>query len=166
METLNTEAPFFLERNSSSTYTPKMISEGFSVGDEVLIYLHPFDFNVFNNFWLVWNRSVHSLLKIFNHYLKSNTTWNIKILRLTLEGCKVCKGKDCTSDSIEIIENACSDDTQLSTFVSSPISTSPDTNAFINAINSDYSYQLFQMNLFQFPNTAESKNCWNDNFKF
>ena len=70
METLNTEAPFFLERNSSSTYTPKMISEGFNVGDEVLIYLHPFDFNVFNNFWLVLNQSVHSLLKSFNYYLK------------------------------------------------------------------------------------------------
>ena len=33
-------------------------------------------------------------------------------LRLTLENCKVCKESDCTGDSVEIIQNACSDSTQ------------------------------------------------------
>ena len=77
--------------------------------------------------------------------------------RLTLETCKVCKGGDCTGDSVEIIKNACSDGTQLSTFISTPLSTLPDVNTYINTINSDYSYQLAEMTLFQFPNTDKSK---------
>ena len=64
---------------------------------------------------------------------------------------------DCSGDSVEIIKNACSDGTQLSTFISAPLSTLPDVNTYINTINSDYSYQLAQMTLFQFPNTPESK---------
>ena len=79
------------------------------------------------------------------------------MFRLTLESCKVCKGTDCTGDSVEIIKNACSDGTQLSTFISTPLSTMPDVNTYIDTINSDYSYQLAQMTLFQFPNTPESK---------
>ena len=74
-----------------------------------------------------------------------------------MESCKVCKGKDCTGDSVEIIKNACSDGTQLSAFISSPLSTLPNVNTYINSINSDYNYQLAQMTLFQFPNTPESK---------
>ena len=78
-------------------------------------------------------------------------------LRLALDSCKVCKGTDCTSDSVEIIKNACSDGMALSAFVSTPLSTEPLVNQYINTINSDYSYQLAQMTLFQFPNTPESK---------
>ena len=81
----------------------------------------------------------------------------LMIFRLTLETCKVCKRQDCTGDSVEIIKNACSDDTQLSTFISTPLSTLPDVNTYINTINSDYSYQLAEMTLFQFPNTDKSK---------
>ena len=29
-----------------------------------------------------------------------------------MENCKVCKESDCTGDSVEIIQNACSDSTQ------------------------------------------------------
>ena len=36
-----------------------------------------------------------------------------KKLRLSLEGCKVCQNADCTGDSLQIIENACFDSTQL-----------------------------------------------------
>ena len=36
-----------------------------------------------------------------------------KKLRLSLEGCKVCQDADCNGDSIEIIEKACFDSSQL-----------------------------------------------------
>ena len=38
-----------------------------------------------------------------------------------------------------------------------PLSASIDTNGFINVINSEYSYQLAELALFQFPNTDESE---------
>ena len=38
-----------------------------------------------------------------------------------------------------------------------PVSTSADVNQYIKNINSDYSYQLAELTLFQFPNTTESK---------
>ena len=79
------------------------------------------------------------------------------ILRLALEKCKVCKGTDCNGESVEIINNACSDGTQFATFISLPVSTSPKTNTYINTINSEYSYQLAELTLFQFPNTPGSE---------
>ena len=78
-------------------------------------------------------------------------------LRLALESCKVCKSNDCIGDSVEIIKNACGDGTPLSDLISTPISTLPDVNAYIDTINSKYNYQLAQMTLFQFSNTPESK---------
>ena len=83
-------------------------------------------------------------------------------LRLTLENCKVCKESDCTGDSLEIIQNACSDTTQLSNFVSTPLSTNTTTNELINSINSEFSYQLAEMTLFKFPN---SEKCNYSNYR-
>ena len=77
--------------------------------------------------------------------------------RLTLENCKVCLSADCSSDSLEIIQNACTDNTPLSSLLSTPLSTSTDVNQYIDEINSDYSFQLAELTVFQFPNTPESK---------
>ena len=78
-------------------------------------------------------------------------------LRLTLDNCQACKDANCTNDSLDIIQNACTDNLSLSALMTIPLSTSIDTNAFINTINSEYSYQLAEMTLFQFPNTDESE---------
>ena len=86
--------------------------------------------------------------------LLSRIIW---IFRLALEKCKVCKGTDCNGESIEIINNACSDGTQFATFISIPVSASSTTNQYINTINSEYSYQLAELTLFQFPDTPGSK---------
>ena len=79
--------------------------------------------------------------------------------RLTLENCQVCNDVECSMDSLEIIQNACSDNLPLSSLMSMPVSMSADAdvNRYIRTINSDYSYQLAEMTLFQFPNTSESK---------
>ena len=37
------------------------------------------------------------------------------------------------------------------------MSADADVNRYIRTINSDYSYQLAELTLFQFPNTTESK---------
>ena len=109
-----------------------------------------------------------------------------------MEKCKVCKNSDCTGDSLDIIQNACTDSTQLgcpefsfaticlsvlvffvihfedlilsrtsseklSTFMSTPLSTSTVTNEYINSINSEFNYQLAEMTLFQFPNSDKCK---------
>ena len=97
------------------------------VGEKALIYVYPNQFNVFNNFW--YTSSVYNLYNIshstnphqinvwfmIESYYKSDI-WQKNIsyfsLRLTLENCKVCKESDCTGDSVEIIQNACSDSTQ------------------------------------------------------
>ena len=62
-------------------------------------------------------------------------------------------------DSLNIMQNACSDDLPLSSLMSMPVSMSADAdvNRYIRTINSDYSYQLAELTLFQFPNTIESK---------
>ena len=62
-------------------------------------------------------------------------------------------------DSLDIMQNACSDDLPLSSLMSMPVSMSADAdvNRYIRTINSDYSYQLAELTLFQFPNTTESK---------
>ena len=60
-------------------------------------------------------------------------------------------------DSLDIIQNACSDNLSLSSHMSIPLSTSAEVNQYINTINSDYSYQLAELTLFQFPNTTESE---------
>ena len=41
--------------------------------------------------------------------------------------------------------------------MSVPLSEWTGVNQYINIINSDYSYQLAELTLFQFPNTKESK---------
>lgn len=78
-------------------------------------------------------------------------------LRLTLDNCQACKDANCTSDSLDIIKNACTDNLSLSALMAIPLSTSIDSNGFINIINSEYSYQLAELTLFQFPNTNESE---------
>jgi len=78
-------------------------------------------------------------------------------LRLTLENCQACKDANCTSDSLDIIQNACTDNLSLSPLMTIPLSTSIETNEYINVINSEYSYQLAELTLFQFPNTDESE---------
>ena len=78
----------------------------------------------------------------------------------------MCQNADCSSDSLEIIQNACTDNTSLSSMMSTPLSASTDVNQYIDEINSDYSYQLAELTVFQFPNTPESKfkylqiQCW------
>ena len=82
---------------------------------------------------------------------------NPNIIRLTLENCQACRDNECSLDSLKIIENACTDDLSLASLMSDPLSTSTDTNDLIKTVNSDYSYQLAELTLFQFPNTAESE---------
>ena len=74
-----------------------------------------------------------------------------------MDSCIVCQDADCTSDTLDIIRNACSDNTVLSTQMSIPLSTSTDVNEYINSINSDYSFQLAEFTTFKFLNNAESK---------
>lgn len=124
MNALDNEAQAMLARDSSYSLVASSLSpSNLLVGEKVLIYVHPDQFNVFNNFWF------------------------------SLEKCKVCKNSDCTGDSLDIIQNACTDSTQLSTFMSTPLSTSTVTNEYINSINSEFNYQLAEMTLFQFSNS-------------
>ena len=67
----------------------------------------------------------------------------------------ICQDADCTSDTLDIIKDACIDNTILSTQMSIPLSTSTDVNEYINAINSDYSFQLAEFTIFKFPNNPE-----------
>jgi len=67
----------------------------------------------------------------------------------------VCQDANCTSDSLEIIKDACFDNTILSTQMSIPISTSTDVNEYFNVINSDYSFQLAEFTTFNFPNNPK-----------
>ena len=80
---------------------------------------------------------------------------DIPTLRFTMDSGIVCQDADCTSDTLDIIKDACSDNTILSTQMSIPLSTSTDVNAYINAINSDYSLQLAEFTTFKFPNNPE-----------
>ena len=45
----------------------------------------------------------------FNFEYNSSKTYS----RFALENCKVCKNSDCTGDNLDIINNACTDTTQL-----------------------------------------------------
>ena len=90
------------------------------------------------------------------HLVLSNEKWD-DFFRLTLENCKVCEDNDCKMNSLEMIKGACSDNTSLSLFMSRPLSSSTEVNQYINQINSEYSYQLAQMTLFQFPKSDQSK---------
>ena len=72
-----------------------------------------------------------------------------------MESCMVCQDANCTSDTLAIIKDACFDNTVLSTQMSIPLSTSTDVNEYINAINSDYSFQLAEFTTFKFPNNPE-----------
>ena len=135
----------------------KLKPENLYIGDKALIYVHPYggpyNDDIFNNFWYVRKN-------IFSMYLSQSRTFGrLFTLRLTLETCKVCKDTDCASDSIEIITTACTDDSLLSTLMSTPLSTDETTNLYINEINSEWSYQLAEMTLFQFPNTPQSKSA-------
>lgn len=102
-------------------------------------------------------------IQIILKYLKTFGKWKIKksnkskndVFRLILENCQACNDGECTMDSLDIIQNACSDNLSLSSHMSMPLSTSAEVNQYINTINSDYSYQLAELTLFQFPNTTE-----------
>ena len=74
-----------------------------------------------------------------------------------MDECKVCDEKECKTNSLEFIKDACSDNTPLSTFMTEPLSTFTEVNQYINQIDSEYNYQLAEMTLFQFPNNDESK---------
>ena len=74
-----------------------------------------------------------------------------------MESCKVCAGKDCNGESVDIIKNACFDDVELNSFVSMPLSTLPTTTDYIKTIDSEFSFQLVEMTLFKFPYSDESK---------
>ena len=69
----------------------------------------------------------------------------------------VCQDDDCDSDTLDIIKEACFDNTVLSTQMSVPLSTLTDVNEYIYEINSDYSFQLAEFTTFKFPNNSESK---------
>ena len=74
-----------------------------------------------------------------------------------MENCQVCDDIDCTTNSLEVIKDACSDNTPLSVFMSQPLSTSTEVNQYIDQINSEFSYQLAEFTLFQFLKTNQSK---------
>ena len=46
---------------------------------------------------------------------------------------------------------------QLSTLMSIPLSTSTTTNEYIDSINSEFSFQLAEMTVFQFPDSDQCK---------
>ena len=46
---------------------------------------------------------------------------------------------------------------QLSSMMSVPLSTSITTNEYIDSINSEFSFQLAEMTVFQFPNSDQRK---------
>ena len=58
---------------------------------------------------------------------------------------------------MDIIKDACLDDVELDSFVSMPLSTLSTTNAYIETIDSEFSFQLVEMTLFKFPSSDESK---------
>ena len=74
-----------------------------------------------------------------------------------MENCQACRDNECSLDSLKILENACTDGLSLASLMSDPLSTSTDTNDLIKTVNSEYSYQLAELTLFQYPNTAESE---------
>jgi len=76
-----------------------------------------------------------------------------------METCTICQDADCASDTLDIIKDACFDNTVLSTHMSVPLSSSTDVNEYINEINSDYSFQLAEFKTFKFPNNPGSKSC-------
>ena len=52
MNALDNEAPAMLARDSSYSLVASSLSpSNLLVGEKVLIYVHPDQFNVFNNFW-------------------------------------------------------------------------------------------------------------------
>ena len=54
MSELDNEAPAILARDSTySLVTSSLTPSNLYIGEKVLIYLHPDQFKVFNNFWLV-----------------------------------------------------------------------------------------------------------------
>jgi len=126
MEKFDQEAPLIAARDPSFQLNETELQpDNLLIGDKALIYAYPDNFKVFENFWLI------------------------------LENCQACNDGECTMDSLDIIQNACSDNLSLSSHMSMPLSTSAEVNQYINTINSDYSYQLAELTLFQFPNTTE-----------
>ena len=77
--------------------------------------------------------------------------------RFTFESCKICADQSCAGDVVNIINNACTDDVEFTSFMSKPISTLSTTNEYIKSINSEFSFQLAEMTLFKFPNSDERK---------
>ena len=53
MAQFDTEAAAMIDRNSTYRFDWDLDweSENLFIGDKALIYLHPIDFNVYNNFW-------------------------------------------------------------------------------------------------------------------
>ena len=63
MNELDNEAPAMLARDSSYSLVASSLSpSNLFVGEKVLIYVHPDQFNVFNNFWLVTISSITHII--------------------------------------------------------------------------------------------------------
>ena len=144
MDKFTSEAPALLSRDSSYVLKSEtFMPDQFSIGEKALVYIHPDEYNVYRNFWL------------------------------TFHNCKICSTFNCYGGyTLDFIRDACSDETQLSSIVSMPYSNSSQTNEYINTINSEYSLQLIEIQLFHFSNSSSREfiitnvklDLTNDNF--
>ena len=145
MDKFTAEAPALLSRDSSYVLKSEtFMPDQFSIGEKALVYIHPDEYNVYRNFWL------------------------------TFHNCKICSTFNCSGGyTLDFIRDACSDETQLSSIVSMPYSNSSQTNEYINTINSEYSLQLIEIQLFHFSNSSSREfiitnvklDLTNDNFQ-
>ena len=126
MEKFTAEAPDLLSRTSSYVLeNDKLIPDELHIGEKALVYIHPDEYKIYTNFWLAF------------------------------ENCKICSTSNCSAGfKFDFIQDACSDQTQLSSFVSMPMSSSLQANEYIENINSEYNFQLVEINLFQFPHSS------------
>ena len=103
------------EKRSYLSLTPSSLTpSNLLIGEKLLIYIHPARYNVFDNFWwALINKRDQKFKSVALSFLWKGIKTQSGKLRLSLEGCKVCKNADCTDDSLQIIENACFDSLQL-----------------------------------------------------
>ena len=125
MEKLTAEAPALLSRTSSYVLESEtLIPDKLYIGEKALVYIHD-EYNVYTNFWL------------------------------SFENCEICSTSNCSDGyTLDFIRDACSDQAQLSNLVSIPNSNSSQANDFIDSINSEYSFQLVELQLFHFSNSS------------
>ena len=126
MEQFSAEAPALLSRTPSYLLESEtLIPDKLYIGEKALVYIHPDEYNVYTNFWL------------------------------SFENCEICSTFNCSDGyTLDFIRDACSDQTDLSSFVSMPNSNSSQANDYIDSINSEYSFQLVELQLFHFSNSS------------